>query len=281
MNARRALCAGLAAVAVLVGGAGVLTPAATAAPASRCAPASTPETKQRLSELTDTSEIKTFDDARSTISDLRKELSKSDNYLGTFPIAFDNILELVGPSIESGIYEHPEWASDLAVEVVRLYVGNLHEYVTGGEPQAHWAQAFALTTACDRSPGRVLLGQIFAHLLVDFPYALENIDTTAGHTRDFYTFGGALVDATPTIVKDVKHTYGVDLGPLFTAWFVGDLIGDSQATTLLFQSTQTAALVNSFGLQNPATRGVTVAEINALFQTANGALDVMEKLGQI
>ncbi len=167
------------------------------------------------------------------------------------------------------------------MEVVRLYVGNLHEYVIGGKPQAQWAQAFALTTACDRSPGRVLLGQILAHLLVDFPYALENIDTTVGHTRDFYTFGGALVDATPAIVKDVKRTYGVDLGPLFTAWFVGDLIGDSQATTLLFQSTRTAALVNSFGLQNPATRGVTVAEINALFQTSNVALDVMEKLGQI
>ncbi|WP_308127649.1 DUF5995 family protein [Gordonia paraffinivorans] len=215
------------------------------------------------------------------ISDLREELSTSDNYLGTFPIAFDNILDLVGPSIESGIYEDPEWATDLAIEVVRLYVGNLHEFVTGGKPQSHWAEAFALTKKCDRSPGRVLLGQIFAHLVVDFPYALENIGTNAGHTRDFYTFGTALVDATLTIVRDVKRTYGVDLHPLFTAWFLGDVIGDSQATTLLFQSTRTAALVNSFELQNPATRGATVAEIDALFRTSLFALDQMEKLGQI
>ncbi|MEO9329127.1 DUF5995 family protein [Gordonia aurantiaca] len=281
MNLRRALCAGLVATSVLVGGVGFIGSEAAAAPATRCVPASTPESEQHLADLTDASKIKTYDDARTAISDLREELSTSGNYLGTFPIAFDNILDLVGPSIESGIYEDPEWASDLAIEVVRRYVGNLHEFVTGGKPQAHWAEAFALTEKCDRSPGRVLLGQIFAHLVVDFPYALENIGTNAGHTRDFYTFGTALVDATPTIVGDVKRTYGVDLHPLFTAWFLGDLIGDSQATTLLFQSTRTAALVNSFGLQNPVTRAATVAEIDALFHTSLFALDQMENLGQI
>ncbi|PWD41252.1 hypothetical protein ACN93_20690 [Gordonia paraffinivorans] len=281
MNVRRALCAGLVAASVLVGGAGLVGAEAAAAPATRCVPASTPESEKRLAELADVSGIKTFDDARTAISNLRKELSTSDNYLGTFPIAFDNILQLVGPSIASGTYDDPEWAEALAVEVVRLYVGNLHEFVTGGTPQAHWAEAFKLTKKCDRSPGRVLLGQIFAHLIVDFPYALENIGTTAEHTRDYYAFGNALVDATPTIVRDVKKTYGVDLHPLFTAWFLGDVIGDSQATTLLFQSTRTVALVNNFGLQNPATRGATVAEIDAMYRTSLFALDQMENLGQI
>ncbi|GAC84985.1 hypothetical protein GP2_028_00410 [Gordonia paraffinivorans NBRC 108238] len=79
----------------------------------------------------------------------------------------------------------------------------------------------------------------------------------------------------------MKKTYGVDLHPLFTAWFLGDVIGDSQATTLLFQSTRTVALVNNFGLQNPATRGATVAEIDAMYRTSLFALDQMENLGKI
>lgn len=281
MKFHRALGAALVSSALTLGAVTAVAPTAQATPATACIPAFTPETQRELAELTDPSSITTYDDARETISELRKALGTSDNHLGTFPIAFDNILELVGPSIEAGIYEDPKWATDLTVEVVRLYVTSLHEHLTGGTPEPHWAVAFGVSADCDRSPGRALLGQIFAHLVVDFPYALENIDSTPQHTKDFYTFGTALVDATPSIVDDVERIYGVDLEPLFTAWFLGDIIGDSETTTLLFQSTRTAAWLNNFGLQNPATRAITTAEIDALFHTANFVLDQLENLNQI
>lgn len=250
-------------------------------PVSECVPTATPESERALAELTDPSDINTFDDARRTISELRAALSKPDDYRGTFPIAFDEILTLVGPSIESGIYDDPAWATDLAVEVVRLYVGALHEFVTGGTPPPHWEQALRLTTDCSRSPGRVLMGQIFAHLIIDFPHALVTVHSEPRHTRDFYTFGNALVDATPAITAAFENTYGVDLEPLFTAWFLGDIIGDTGATTVLFQSTRTAAWVNNFGLQNPTIRDATVAEMNLLYQTATVFMDVLERIDQI
>jgi hypothetical protein len=276
------LRAAVVTVALVLGSATLTAPAVGAAPAaSACVPLATPEFDGTLAALTDATGIDTFEQARDRIAALRGELTHSDDYRGTFPLAFDEILSLVGPSIDSGVYDDPVWAGDLAVEVVRLYLTDLHKFVTGGTPSPHWAAALALTEDCDRSPGRVVTGAIFAHLIIDFPKALVNIGTTADNTKDFYTFGGALVDATPGIVSGFEKTYGTDLEGLFTGWFVGDIFGDELATTLMFQSVRTVALVNSFGLQNPATHDATVGEMNLLLGTANLALDGREVTGLI
>ncbi|MEE3852928.1 DUF5995 family protein [Gordonia sp. LSe1-13] len=274
---------GVIVVLVALAFAPVAVPRADAAPrsVSACIPVATPAERAALADLTDPSDIKTYQDAADKISELRAALSKPNDYRGTFPIAFDEILKLVGPSIKSGIYDDPVWATNLAIEVVRLYVSALHDFVTGARPPAHWWQALRLTEQCDRSPGRVLMGQIFAHLIIDFPNALVTVKSEPRHTRDFYTFGGALVDATPAIIAAFKRTYGVDLEPLFTAWFLGDIIGDQRATTVLFQSTRTAAWVNNFGLQNPALHDATVAEMWVLYENATIFMNILEDLDQI
>ncbi len=188
-------------LATAVAGAMIFTPIAAAAPVdpgatavSDCVPA---DSAADLGALTDPAGIETFADARARISALREVLARSDDYRGTFVLAFDEILALTEPTLSSGVYDDPVWAENLAVEVVRLYMTNLHEYVSGGTPAPHWASAFALAEQCDRSPGRVLTGAIVAHLVIDFPEALVTIGSTPDHTRDFYTFGEALVAAAP------------------------------------------------------------------------------------
>ncbi len=294
MNAKRAIAAVFMVTAVIFGSVTLQAPVASAAPGggmttqpapatggSACYPAASPQKQKQLAALTDPAQIKTYADAARTIKNIRAEFTKPNDYRGTFPIAFDNIVDLVGPSIQAGIYEDPVWATNLTIEVVRLYVTGLHEFLIGGTPTYNWAAALALTKDCSRSPGRVLMGQIFSHLLVDFAYALVTVNSTPARTKDFYTFGTALVNATPAIVSDFKNTYGEDLSGLFTAWFVGDLIGDSQATTLLFQSTRTVGWVDNFGLQNPLTHDATEAEMRVAFAASNVALDTMEKLNLI
>lgn len=285
MTRRRvALSLSAAALAATVAAA----PAASAAPTASAVPtdavasacvSATPVAD--IAALTDPAGIETFDDARARIAELREVLSRSDDYRGTFALAFDEILELTGPTLDSGIYDDPEWATALAVEVVRLYLTNFHEYVTGGTPAAHWAEAFAETERCDRSPGRVLVGAIVAHLVIDFPEALVTIGSTPDHKADFYTFGGALVDAAPVIADEFEATYGTALHDFFTGWFVGDLVGETETTTLMFQSARTSAWVNNFGLQDPDTHELTRSAMNAAFGAANVALDGLEATGTI
>lgn len=255
----------------------VAVPAASAAP-SGCIPA-TPVAD--ITALTDPAGIDTFEDARTRIEQLREILTRTDDYRGTFVLAFDEILERTGPTLDSGIYDDPEWASALAVEVVRLYLSNLHEHVGGGAPAAHWDEALALTEQCDRTPGRVLLGAIVAHLVIDFPEALVTIGSTPEHTRDFYTFGEALVDAAPEIASEFETVYGDDLEPFFTGWFVGDLVGETETTTFMFQSARTAAWINNFGLQNPVTHDATRVEMNLAVDAATVVLDGLEASGVI
>lgn len=273
VNARVASTVG----AVVLAASLVAIPVASASPADGTPSACVSDAPDaEIAALTDPAGVDTFDAARERIGQLREVLTRSDDYRGTFVLAFDEILELTGPTLGSGIYDDPEWASDLAVEVVRLYLSNLHEFVTGGTPAPHWADALALTEQCDRSAGRVLLGAIVAHLVIDFPEALVTIGSTPEHTRDFYTFGGALVDAAPAIAYEFESVYGVDLGPFFTGWFVGDLVGEKETTTFMFQSARTAAWVNNFGLQNPATHDLTRLEMNVAVDAATVVLDGLE-----
>ncbi|NME80454.1 DUF5995 family protein [Rhodococcus sp. 105337] len=273
-----ALSLSAAAVAAAVAGAPAVS-AAPAAPAPSACVSTVPTAD--IAALTDPAGIETFDDARSRIAALREVLTRSDDYRGTFVLAFDEILALTEPTLDSGIYDDPAWANALAVEVVRLYLANLHEHVTGGTPAAHWAEALAETERCDRSPGRVLVGAVVAHLVIDFPEALVTIGSTPEHTRDFYTFGGALVDAAPVIADEFEVTYGTDLRPFFTGWFVGDLLGETETTTFMFQSARTGAWVNNFGLQNPDTHHLTRQGMNVAFEAANVVLDGLEAVGTI
>ncbi|WP_064256611.1 hypothetical protein RBB84_03970 [Rhodococcus sp. D-6] len=86
-----------------------------------------------------------------------------------------------------------------------------------------------------------------------------------------------LVEAAPVIAGECEATYGVDLGPFFTGWFVGDLGGDTETTTFVFQSARTAAWVNNFGLQNPATHDITRVEMNVAVDAATVVLDGLEQ----
>ena len=248
---------------------------------SQCAPGASGTEQHRLVELTNPAGIDSYGTARGRIAHLHELLVPSGDYRGTFVLAFDEILELTGPTLTAGIYDDPQWASDLAVEVVRLYMANLHEYVTGGTPAPHWADSFALTEQCERSPGRVLTGAIVAHLVTDFPEALVTIGSGVENTADFYRFGEALVAAAPRIAEEFEVVYGTDLGPFFTGWFVGDLVGAEETTTLMFQSARTVAWVNNFGLQNPATRDATRVEMQLATAAAGKALDLLEAAGTI
>lgn len=272
-------------VAAALFGAVVCAPVAAAAPGGQGTPALAAcagiEPSSELATLTDPAGIETFADAQARIGALREVLTRSDDYRGTFVLAFDEILTSTEPTLTAGIYDDPEWAEELAVEVVRLYLANLHAYVTGGTPAPHWAAAFALTEQCDRSPGRVLTGAIVAHLVIDFPEALVAIGSTPQHTRDFYTFGEALVAAAPVIADEFERVYGTDMEPFFTGWFVGDLVGDTPTTTFMFQSARTVAWVNNFGLQNPATRDLTRAEMNLAVDAASVVLDGLEVIGTV
>ncbi|HET8994427.1 MULTISPECIES: DUF5995 family protein [unclassified Rhodococcus (in: high G+C Gram-positive bacteria)] len=148
-------------------------------------------------------------------------------------------------------------------------------------PAPHWAAAFALAEQCDRSPGRVLTGAIVAHLAIDFPEAIVAIGSTPQHTRDFCTFGEALVAAAPVIADEFERVYGTDMEPFFTGWFVEDLVGATPTTTYMFQSARTVAWINSFGLQNPATRDLTRAEMNLAVDAASVVLDGLEAIGTV
>ena len=92
-------------------------------------------------------------------------------------------------------------------------------------------------------------------------------------------FGEALVAAVPVIADEFEYVYGTDMGPFFTGWFVGDLVGDTATTTFMFQSARTVAWVNNFGLQNPATRDITRAEMNLAVDAASVVLDGLEAIG--
>ncbi|WP_127783953.1 DUF5995 family protein [Rhodococcus sp. X156] len=257
--------------------------AAPAGPASSsvCRVDFAAEQQQRLVTLTDTSTLTGIEDARARVGELVQRLTDAGDYRGTFAVVYQEILDKTIPALDDGTFADPAWARALSVHFVATYLDNFHRHLTGGQPTPYWQAYYDLTAQCDRSPGRIVSEGIATHLVVDFPQSLVAVDTKHSHLRDYVVYGESLVAAAPSIVERMRAVYGVDLEPFFQLWLVGDVFGQTQTTTALFQSVRAVAWANSIGLKSPLTRALTTAKIDGTWRAAGVVLDGLEAAHKI
>lgn len=239
------------------------------------------EQQQRLVTLTDTSTLAGIEDARARVGELVQRLTAAGDYRGTFAVVYQEILDKTIPALSDGTFTDPAWARALSVDFVATYLDNFHKHLTGGQPTAYWQAYYDLTAQCDRSPGRIVSEGIATHLVVDFPKSLVAVGTKHSNLHDYVVYGDSLVDAAPSIVERMRSVYGVDLAPFFQLWLVGDVFGQTETTTALFQSVRAVAWANSFGLKSPVTRGLTNVSIDGTWHAAGLVLDGLEAAHKI
>ena len=92
---------------------------------------------------------------------------------------------------------------------------------------------------------------------------------------DFEIFGLALVEATPTIIENLRDDFGIESENFFNGFFLGDWIdavaGDDATTTFAFQTIRNKAWNNGMWLQDWRA-SMAEFEIYSSWRAADGLL---------
>lgn len=208
---------------------------------------------------------------------------------GLFGIGLDAVVQRAVMPLQRdpAAFVTPEWAHAISTDLLRRYLDNVHAEFTGTPTEPAWQRYFALSRDCTLSPARVAMIGYNAHLTVDLARAVAATGTTERNVADYYKIVDSIATDGDAIVARTKAVYGADLGPLWRFYFLGEgldrIAGEGVASELLLRAADsgynTLTLANGFALQNPQTAPAATAEMEALWATADGAIELLTRLG--
>lgn len=184
-------------------------------------------------------------------------------------------------------FAHPDYAHAVSLELARRILVNFHGEFASGAVEPHWAQYFSLAADCGVSGARVAMAGYNAHLTVDLTYSVAAVGARPEDAGDHFKIVDGIARVGSRIINRTKAAYGVDIGPLWRFYFLGEgldrLVGQGVATGPMLEAADDGYNVTVFGnglaLQNPTVHDATVAEIRTLYQSNETAFDVLARLG--
>lgn len=219
----------------------------------------------RIVALTDTSDMKTIDDALARIDEIATLYANADDARGIFPVTYRVITQRALQGVEEGSFEHEDWARALIVQFAEHFLVNLRAHMTGEEVSPAWQTYFDRADDADVSVAGVLGSGIFAHLVDDLPMTLAEIHSKPEQAEDFTKFGILLLEVYPELIKTMDQHYEADVSPLLTGFAAGKLVdhvwGDGSTTELLFQSIRQKAWIMGQRLQKDCTSDIARFEM--------------------
>ena len=207
---------------------------------------------ERVIELSSTENLGDEYDVRERIEQISEIFRESKDPRGIFSIVYRLITNNAVESVEEGLYENSEWTQDLIVAFAYRYLVNLHGHLTGGEVSPQWAKYYKIAQNCDVGYGRTLGVAIATHLMVDLPYALDDVNSVDRHEEDFVLFGEVSLRIFPQLISDMQTVYQTDVSHLLQGFFLGEWIDNiytkGTARTFIYQTVRINAWRNSQNL---------------------------------
>ena len=236
-----------------------------------------------LLSATDITTLTDIQDVSERLLEIRTVFVDRNDIRGLFASVYHPITMRAIEDIQSGEYEHQQWAENLVMNFSKRYFWNLREHLLGSEEVTEsWSRYYDLHTDCSVSNLRQAASGIAVHLIVDLPYTLEEIGSSEVHYDDFERFGANLVEVTPQLVYNLQVDYNTESAEFFDGFFFGDWIdgmfGTGVTTTFMFQTIRSKAWNNGIWLQD-WRRIFAEGEIYASWRTADGFLATLDAGG--
>lgn len=204
---------------------------------------------------------------------------------GMFPTTYRHITNRIIEAIEDEEIEDQEWARRIVVDFASRYMENLQMALLGEEPSYAWDQYYYLADHPKASRTRAVVIAMVAHLTLDLPYSLVEINTTEHHKDDYFVLGELMIEITPDFIEDLRYYYDADTEDLLNGFFLGDWVddvyGQDTAVTLSYQTIRTKSWNNRWYLEQGWGSWIAETEIYTAFWTIDGVLATLDAAGKI
>ncbi|MCO4783335.1 MAG: hypothetical protein KC646_13500 [Candidatus Cloacimonetes bacterium] len=215
------------------------------------------EVIKELVKLSDTSSISSMEILEERVSGVKQLFSDKDGRSGVvdprgaFPSIYQitttqGLSDITNSEKGSGPFDDPAMMRCFTVEFGKLYLANLHQHLTGGQPSQGW-QAY-YDAAESGTPILEVLGiGVNVHVNLDLTQSLLNCEAPNEFRPDFMKGGTSLVTEIPKMSQDIYEIYGVDreltegFFKIFAVGNAGDFILDilgieSNTSLAIFQT---------------------------------------------
>jgi len=204
---------------------------------------------------------------------------------GMFPTAYRHITRRIIKAIDGREIEDSQWGKDIVLDFASRYLYNLELALTNGRPSYAWTQYYYLADNGDVSRTRAVVVAMVAHLTLDLPYALVEIDSQEEHKDDYFVLGELMIEITPDFIQDLRDYYDTDAEAILNGFFMGKWIdgafGKDTTITLSYQTIRTKSWNNRWLLQQWWGVPVAEGEIYTAFWAIDGVLATLDATGKI
>ena len=244
------------------------------------------EASRNLLALSDVSdELSTVYDIYDRIDRIASLFEDCGDPWGMFPTTYRHITNRIIQAIERGEIEDQEWAKRIVVDFASRYMENLQLMLLGEEPSYAWGQYYYLADHPNVSRTRAVVIAMVAHLTLDLPYSLVEIETTEDHKDDYFVLGELMIEITPDFIEDLRYYYDTDAEDLLNGFFLGDWVdgafGQDTTITLSYQTIRTKSWNNRWYLEQWWGGWIAESEIYTAFWAIDGVLASLDATGTI
>ncbi|WP_374613758.1 DUF5995 family protein [Gordonia sp. (in: high G+C Gram-positive bacteria)] len=187
------------------------------------------------------------------------------------------------------VFQTPRWAPVISLELLNRFLDAVRGEFGGGPVAPQWRHYFDMADDCAVPGQRVAMAGYNAHITVDLAYATADARATTANARDFFFIVDAIAAHGNSIVTATLREYGVNLGPIFRFYVVGEgldrVVGAGRATGPMLRAADVGYNVltfrNGLALQDPATAARARGDVTGLWNTGETALTAFQRVGLV
>ena len=204
---------------------------------------------------------------------------------GIFPTTYRHITRRIIQAIENREIQDTDWGRRIVVDFAGRYLAALKAALTEEEPSYAWKQYYYLADQDDVSRTRAVVVAMVAHLTLDLPYSLVEIETTEDHRNDYFVLGELMIEITPDFIQDLRDFYDTDAEDFLTGFMVGDCVdeiwGEDTTITFSYQTIRTKSWNNGWYIKQWWGEPIASGEIYTAFWSIDGVLATLDATGAI
>tara|TARA_Y100001980_G_C14555996_1_gene345984 strand:- start:4434 stop:5405 length:972 start_codon:yes stop_codon:yes gene_type:complete len=200
---------------------------------------------------------------------------------GMFTTTYRRITKRIIDAIENKEISDQTWGHSIVIDFASRYLQNLRLHLQNEQPSYAWQQYYYLANNINVSRTRAVVIGMVAHLTLDLPHSLVNINTTENQKDDYFTLGELMIEITPLFIEDLKRFYDTDTEDILNGFFLGqwvdNVFGNDTMITLSYQTIRTKSWNVRWYLQKSWGRWVAQNEIYTAFWAIDGVLASLDQ----
>jgi hypothetical protein len=177
-----------------------------------------------LKTLTNPDTLKNSSELEFRLKKINAILEHNDDPMGVFTGLYLEVTKHAVKAIDIGIFEDNAQAEKLTTEFGRVYLRALYDQLNDPNIPSAWKEYYQMALHRRKPTIGQLISGINAHITLDFPETIAQLQLPESFKSDFLMYGEALFQGKNDIIDRLRVDYNLNTVLFFNGFFAGNLL---------------------------------------------------------